>query len=378
MRILIWPINRVLALLLARRVEPGSVLHICYPVHIVYYTVLFLRRNGRKADYMAMGDSQDWTECDFRFRRFAKWMPLTLTEFWWFWRVVARYEIVHMHFMMGISQSGWEWPILKRMGRKIVVYCGGCEVRDRERNVALHPGMNICEECDYNATICTNPLNLRRQRLSRQYADLELVTTPDMLDFVPHGIHFPFFAPPEEIIPPRRRAYWPANGCFRIVHVTNHPGIEGTRHIESSIERLRTKGYPIEFVFLRNVSFRDVLAAFADADLAIGKMKMGYYANAQIEAMCCGTPTITYVRPDLMTGELQRSGLVFSTLGQLEQTIEHFITHPEELEKRRQQAAESMRHFHDNDVLCRRLIRMYMDVVSGASHVRTSRKARDV
>lgn len=363
-RLLIWPANQILARLLAGRYTPRSVLHICYPVHIVHYTVVLLRRQGYKADYMAMGDSEDWTECDYRFRRYAKWMPLTLTEFWWFWRIVARYGIIHMHFMMGISQSGWEWPILKRMGRKIVVYYGGCEVRDRDRNMMLHPGMNICEECDYNAAICTNPVNLQRQRLSKQYADLELVTTPDMLDFVSRGIHFPFFSPPEEIIPPRRRAHWPENGYFRIVHVTNHPGIEGTRYIEAAVGRLKAKGYPVEFVLLKGIPYRDVLAAFADADLAIGKMKMGYYANAQIEAMCCGTPTITYVRPEFMTEELKRSALLCSTMGQLDQAIEHLITHPEKLKEHRTRALESIRRLHDNGSLAHRLIATY-DALQG-------------
>ncbi|NQV83361.1 MAG: hypothetical protein HQ494_06020 [Rhodospirillales bacterium] len=235
MLVLIWPLNQVFAVLFRNRVRPRSVLHICYPVHVVHYTVVLLRQHGFDAAYMALGDSEDWTECDYRFRRYAKWMPLTLTEFWWFWRVVSRYQTLYLHYMKGISEAGWEWPILKRMGRRIVVYHSGCEIRDRDRNMHLHPEMNICQDCDYNALICTSPHNHLLKRLTRRYADLELITTPDMRDFVPHGLHFPFFSPLEDVIPPRTRSYWPENKSFRIVHVTNHPGIEGTKHIEAAV-----------------------------------------------------------------------------------------------------------------------------------------------
>lgn len=359
MLVLIWPLNRVLVVLFRNRVLPRSVLHMCYPVHIVHDTVLLLRRHGYTADYMALGDSQDWTKCDFRFRRFAKWMPLTLTEFWWFWRVVARYQVVHLHFMSGVAQTGWEWPVLKRMGRKIVVYHSGCEIRDRERNMALHPDMNICQDCDYDASICTDPVNLLRQALCRKYADLELLTTPDMKDFVPQGIHFPFFSPLDEAVPSRQRPYWPENGCFRIVHVTNHPGIEGTRHIQAAVDKLRAKGCAVEFIHLSRVPHHEVLAALVDADLSIGKMKMGYYANAQIEAMRCGAPTITCVREELMTNELRASALIFSTLDNLAETIEHFINHPDELAARRRDAPNDIRQLHDNEKLARKLISMY-------------------
>lgn len=374
--IAIWPLNQVLEVVLAGRVEPNSVLHICYPVHIVHYTVELLRQQGYKADYMALGDSLDWTKVDYRFQRYAKWLPLTLSEFWCFWRIVSRYQTVHLHFMTGVSETGWEWPILKRMGRKIVIYYSGCEIRDPDLNRKLHPKMNICQICDYKEDKCRNPINDRLRRLCCKYADLELVTTPDLRDFVPHAIHFPFFTPPEEIIPKRSRPYWPENKTFRIVHVTNHPGIEGTIRIEEAINNLKEKGYSIEFVFLKRMPYFRVLHEIANADLAIGKMKMGYYANAQIEAMCCSTPTITHVRDEYMTEELNESGLIFSSVDTIQDTIEQLIKDPEGLVDRRSMTRTSIQKFHNNTELCDRLIAMYEALNAGKNHDEVSEMMR--
>jgi glycosyltransferase involved in cell wall biosynthesis len=187
-----------------------------------------------------------------------------------------------------------------------------------------------------------------------------LVTTPDMLDFLPAAAHMPFFAPQVAPAAPRPRS---AGEEFVVVHITNQPGIEGTRHVEAAIERLRARGHRIRLVWLCNRPHEEVLAAAAAADLAVGKLKMGYYANAQIETMALGVPTITHVRDAFMTEELRQSGFIFATPATLEATIEHYLTHPEELVEKRARARASILRLHDNDALARRYARLYDELI---------------
>jgi hypothetical protein len=363
-RILV-PVNIVLCGLMRWRAIRRSVVHISYMVHVPHHTVVHLRRQGMRADYLGIGASPYWEKCDYNFR--ASPVPLyrLLQEFWMFWRVVARYEIVHAHFMIMLTQSGWELPLLKRMGRHLVVHFRGCEARDRARNMALHPEINICQECDHHPHICeTDSARIRRER-AHQYGDAILVTTPDMLDFVPEASHFPFFAPPAEALPPMQVRVAREPREFTIVHVSNQPGIEGTREIEQAIERLQAKGRRLRFEWVHDLTHENAMAVLQQADLAIGKMKMGYYANAQIEAMTLGVPTITYVRPEFMTEELRQSGFIFATLPTLEGTIEYYLDHPDELAAKRQIARESVLRMHDNDRLARRLADFYRELSKG-------------
>lgn len=350
------PANWVMVHLLAPQPFPNSVLHVSYMVHIPYHAVQHLRRIGMRADYLAIGRNRHWDKADFVFD--PSWFgPLrALQEFRAFWRVMARYETIHAHFMYTLSPNGWELPVLKRLRRKLVVHFRGCEARDRARNMALHPDYNICSECDHVPPICMTALSAARRQQARDNGDLTLVTTPDMLDFNPQAQHFPFFAP-EDVAAAERRAR--PGRPFKIVHVTNQPGIEGTRHIEAAVERLKRKGLAIEFVWLHDQRHDAVTKALADADLAIGKMKMGYYANAQIESMAAGVPTITYVRDAFMTDALRDSGFIFATLGTLEQTLEHYLRNPEALAAKRAKARASILALHDNEALARRLARHY-------------------
>lgn len=367
-RITLWllrPLNLYLCWTRRGVKYPDSVLHVSYMVHIPYHTTRILRRHGWKADFLAVGESTTWNRSDFV--KPGNWrLSLPLREFALFWSVVARYEVIHLHFMITMSATGWELEFLKRMGRKIVVHYRGCEIRDRERNMALHPEINICQRCDYDATVCRHPVNQMRRGLARRYADHVLVTTPDMKDFLPDAEHFPFFAPEAEPAAVADRAA-PAGsgGGFRIVHVTNHPGIEGTFEILAVIDRLKEKGHVIDFVFLRGVPHARVLEEYRGADLAIGKMKMGYYANAQIESMAMGVPTITYIRPGFVTQEMQDSGFILTSLPELERTLEFYLTHPEALAAKRRLARASVLRLHDNAKLAKRLIALYVDLRDG-------------
>jgi glycosyl transferase family 1 len=352
-------LNAALIFLLRWRAVPNSVLHISYMVHVPYHMVMHLRRHGIAADYLAIGTSPHWNKCDYNFCPSAVPLYRMVQEFWMFWRVVARYQVVHAHFMMTLTQSGWELPVLKRLGRRLIVHYRGCEVRDRARNISLHPTANICEHCDYNASICSNPIIHARRTAALRYSDVELVTTPDLRDFAPNAIHFPFFVPPDVADRAAECPRWPNRPWLKIVHATVHPGIEGTEQIEAAIERLRGRGWPLEFQFLRLVERRAILDALKDADLAVGKMKMGYYANFQIEAMALGVPTITYVRDEFMTDELRASGFIFSSLEKLEETLEWLLRNPHEIEARRQRARASILALHDEKRLVEALIGHY-------------------
>jgi hypothetical protein len=358
-------INAVLVPLLRRRVWPRSVLHISYMVHIPYYTVKLLREAGYRADYLAVGRSATWSKADYCFELPRSGFLTPWAELWWFWSVIARYEVVHLHFLITPSATCWELPVLKRLGRKVIAHYRGCEARDREQNMMLHPEVNICEHCDYDPPVCMLPLNRIRRAAAAKHADVSLVTTPDLLDFVPHALHFPFFSPSDECLPSRPVTRWPTRRRFKIVHVTNHPGIEGTSAIVAAIERLQARGYPIDFVFLQATTHERVLEEYADADLTIGKMKMGYYANAQIESLACGVPAVTYIRPGLMTPAIRSSGLIPATLEDLDVVIADYIDHPDKLAEKSRLARESVGRLHDNAALGRQLVQLYESLRRG-------------
>jgi hypothetical protein len=82
--------------------------------------------------------------------------------------------------------------------------------------------------------------------------------------------------------------------------------------------------------------------------------------------MTMGVPTITFVRPEFMTSQLEESGFIFSTLERLEETLEHYLTHPEALEGKRAKARASILRLHDNVAITSRLAQLYSEMATPA------------
>ena len=354
------PLNRLLAVLLKHRVYPDSVLHICYMNHIPLNMVHMLKKRGLKAAYLAIGRPLPvWNRADFHLKPCKNPFRRCLREFRYFWGVVSKYRTVHYHFADTMSLVGWELEWLDRMDRKIVAYFGGCEIRDRKKNTALHPAVNICQECDYHGALCTEANMIGRRDKLLKYADICLVTTPDMLDFLPHAVQFPLFSPDISDRPRHFPGRQDERNGWRILHVTNHPGIEGTREIERVIARLRERGFKIDFHFLSGVNHHTVLEEIPKHDLTIGKMKMGYYANFQIESLMLGVPAVTWIRPEFVTDAIENSGFINCTLNDLEDTLADYLTHTDRLKRKQELAEETVHKLHDNEALTDRLMAIY-------------------
>ena len=347
----LYPVNFLLSWSLRKRFTPRSVVHIGEMRHLQFSLVQALKDDGVDASYVACGSSPHWNKCDVHLPHLKNPIHAAIRDSLVLWKFVARHEIIHCHCMMGVSHYQWEFRLLKGMGRRIIAHWRGCEARERDKNMALHPVVNICENCDYAPDyLCAARENVRRRKAARSYADTHIVTTPDIKDFYPGAIHLPLLQPPD--LPKRIEASVWNPDCgrpFKIVHITNQPGIEGTELIQRAVDKLVKAGWPLLFVHLSGQPHSRVLDELADADLSIGKLKMGYYANSQIESMTMGVPVIIWIRPDLMTKELENSGLIFSTLDGIADTIEDLLQHPEKLNAPRNKLQASVSRLHGAD-----------------------------
>lgn len=356
---LLFPVAIGAALVLRRRFHPRSVVHIGELRHIQHQFVTELRRVGIRATYIGLGDNPHWDQADLKLPHLANPVAAALRDLRVLFTVVARHEVVHCHCLMGISHYQWEFWLLKLMGRRIVGHVRGCE--GRQPDLATPPERNICAECDYRpAPLCLYRENRRRRSVMSRLADAILVTTPDLLDHWPQARHLRFFLPADPGPAERPTPWTPSCGRpLELLHVTNQPGIEGSETIRRVVETLAARGHPIRLRHLTGVPHAEVMAACATADLAIGKMKMGYYANAQLESMLMGVPTITWVRPDLLTADVVGAGFILSELDQLEATLEAILADPAILARAAARSRGSIQALHASGPILRQLEEAY-------------------
>lgn len=351
--LILLPFNLLAMLFCWRRYKARSVIHIGERRHIQARFVNVLRGYGVKATYLAVGKDDQNIECDIYLPHVSSPFLAAVRDSIILWREVSSHEVIHCHCMMGVTHYQWELILLKIMNRKIIAHFRGCEGRERQLNMDAFPDTNICENCDYAPNyLCYARENNRRRWFAQKYANKILVTTLDLCALWPTGIHVPFFLPDFESSDTTVKSDSRIKGRpFILVHITNQPGIEGTAEIITVVEALKHEGYNIEFRHIHGKNHDEVKAALMLADCSIGKMKMGYYANAQIESMMLGVPAITWVKDEYMTQDLNKSGFIFASLRELKDTLIQVIETPGFLEEKRKIAYSSILKIHDHDVI---------------------------
>jgi len=323
-----------------------------------------LRDLGYESDFLTIGDpSKYWLRYGERGYDLnidsAKYFYLKrpFYELLGFWKCVSHYDVFHFHFLASFFciSSFCELKYLKKLGKRIVFHFCGCDIREKSATIEKYE-LSCCTECDYPSEACENSFKTKNRKLARKYGDLFLVTTPDLLQYVPEARHLPFTKDilDYESIPSLPKK----DGIIRIVHATNHDGIEGTHYVEEAAARLKSEGYPVELIILRKVPHEKALQLFKSADICVGKLMMGYYANFQIETMAMGKPTLCYIRDDLKPFASD-CPIVNTTPKNVYENLKRLCEDGELRESLGRRGIEFVKKEHDNLKIGKRLLEYY-------------------
>jgi hypothetical protein len=285
-----------------------------------------------------------------------------LLEFWYLWTVLARYDVIHSHFKSTLSHTGWELKFLKKLGTILVFHFRGCDLRYRSLNTHLYPELNICKECDYPPDACDTDYQHRQVQLTREYGNLFFVTTPDLEPFMAGSEHIPFIHPTgidfDSIVAVPRDP-----DVFRVVTSSNHPGIHGTRFVRDAVACLQADGHRIELVEVANVPYREALAIYKSADVFAGKLRMGYYNNANIETMMLGVPNMSYVREEFQQ-RVPDSPIINTTPETVYERLKFYIGRRDELRAIGARGPGFVRQHHDPQKIVRHMIDRYNEALA--------------
>lgn len=124
-----------------------------------------------------------------------------------------------------------------------------------------------------------------------------MVTTPDLLEFVPDARYIPVAVDLDRFHPISGSP--PGKRKIRVVHAPTRRDLKGTRYIISAVENLRARDVPIELKLVEGQTRLDAIELYHQADIAIDQLLIGWYGLFAVEAMAMGKPVIAYIRDDL-------------------------------------------------------------------------------
>src|SRR5438105_3843196 len=238
----------------------------------------------------------------------------------------------------------------------------------RPRSPARRPCLRgACTEC---APFCIPPRQRRILASAARHADLELVSTPDLLESATRAIHFPVAADLSEY------PFTPPKGAARLVlHAPTNRLIKGTRHVERAYEQAR-RGFPgTEFVVVERKPWKELRDLMMLADVVVDQVFMGWYGMVAVEAMAMGKPVLCFIRPDFEP-LLRDCPIVRCTLEDLPERLAELLGDPARCRALGEAGRAYVEREHAHTALARKLVELYRDPAA-ANPVALAETARD-
>jgi hypothetical protein len=192
--------------------------------------------------------------------------------------------VFHFNFgqtLLQVRQLGQvmdELPLLRRLGKRVIVTFQGCDVRP-----FLH--------CFCRRPHCAATTGYRQPAADRalRYADRVLYLNPDLGRWLPGGEFMPYASfDPRSVqpVPPIERDE------LVVVHAPTDRAVKGTRHVVEAVAALQAEDVPVRLVLLEGMTREQVVGAMADADVVVDQLLLGWYGGIAVEAMALAKPVV--------------------------------------------------------------------------------------
>jgi glycosyltransferase involved in cell wall biosynthesis len=143
----------------------------------------------------------------------------------------------------------------------------------------------------------SRPDQQRKLRKWLKYADVVLVSEPDLHGVVPNAILSPQVID-MQYWQPTRQPQSLQDGIIRIVHAPSSRRKKGTDFIEKSIAELQAKGLPVELVLAEKLPHHKIRELYELSDIGLDQVLYGWHGKVSVELMALGKPVVCYINPE--------------------------------------------------------------------------------
>lgn len=205
-------------------------------------------------------------------------------------RALAGYDVVHLNFgqpLIALRRGSLiltELPLLKRAGKTVLVTFQGCDVRPQAACACTSP---VCA-----AQTAERGPNARHMLA---HADRVYHLNPDLRHWLPGSRFLPYANVDLDAVTPRPL---PERDELVVAHAPTNREVKGTAHVIAAVDALRAEGVAVRLDLIEGVPRTEALARFAEADVIVDQIRLGWYGGLAVEGMALGRPVLAHIRED--------------------------------------------------------------------------------
>lgn len=202
-----------------------------------------------------------------------------------FWELPWAFDRLHFQ-SQSLLPFDLDALIYRAFGKRVYFTLHGSEVRSPQFPVDEHAP----------ALSAARPQRRKVQRLTQWSTGL-VVTTPDLLEFVPRAAFIPLAVDLGRL--PASAGSGHSQTRVLIVHAPSRARLKGTEYLVEAVRRLQAKGLPLELHIIENTPHATAIEQYQQADIIVDQLLIGWYGMLAVEAMALEKPVIAFIREDL-------------------------------------------------------------------------------
>lgn len=218
------------------------------------------------------------------------------------------------------NNTARELPSLRAAGIRVAFVAHGSDVRIPSQHAEREP-FSPFRDPDWDLLPTLEKLAVRDAAFLNRYQGHVLVSTPDLLDYVPTATWCP-------VVVDRARWHCPPAHFDRprpiVVHAPSSARMKGSEAVEPIAQRLHDLGV-IEYRRLEGLTGDQMSAAYRQADVVLDQFRIGSYGVAACEGMAAGRVVIGHVSDEVRQRVRAATGVDVPILQATPDTLESVL-----------------------------------------------------
>lgn len=261
-------------------------------------------------------------------------------------------DIFHFHNATTFMQDFTDLPLLKEMGKKMVMHHWGSDVRTVRMVSKLNP-------YQLPPTYYTDVEIDRQLKQLTNYIDTAIVQDYEAYPYVKDYYKKVFVLPLACNVEDFKVSY-PSVSNHKpvIVHAPTNRAFKGSKYVKKAIKKIQGKA---EFTYqiVEKMSHEEALAIYKNADIIIDQLLCGTYGMFSVEAMAMGKPVVAFIRDDVRNKFPADLPIVQATPETLADVLLELLQNPERRHELGKAGRRYVETYHSAERVTNELIKIY-------------------
>lgn len=244
-------------------------------------------------------------------------------------------------------------PILKAMGKKIVIVTNGSDVRhfSETEKQASEDGYkyHVCLNCAYRET-CFLSLKKEKVGIIERYADY-IYSTP----LIGHLFKRPYINFKLPVVLSRTRYAFTVTPDPLILHAPTDRSIKGTKYIIEAVERLGKEGYRFRFLLCENMKNTEVMKKLEESEIVVDQLLARGHGLFALEAIARGNVVLNHATPGRY-GSPPDQPFIITTPDTVYDNLKMVLENPGFRVKKAQEGRAYVEKYHDHVDVSRKFL----------------------